>query len=163
MQTHICVAYDVRARAREMGLPDVEDLAMLPGGLDQAAEPIGLYHESEAATLRKFFAEQGLLMQELASSRELEIDVKKSADWIAPVIFVGSAIWSENEHVVSLAVDLLSSYISEFIAGVRPKIPVKLTFIVERTKQRDFKQVTFEGTVEGMKELRTILRQVADE
>jgi hypothetical protein len=141
---------DVEARAAELGLCQPDPFAILPRGFEAGA-PEALVHESEAATIRKVLKENGLDVQLLAPPTErLPSVVQRSADWIAPTILVGSMLWTQNPMAVSVALGVLDSYISDFFKGKRASGTVKLSFVVERSRQRTYAHVTYEGPTSGL-------------
>src|SRR5215203_2651927 len=116
---------DVRQRARELGLPEVDALALLPDGLERPG--LGpVVNNGEAATLRKLFAEAGLHVQVVSPVEHSTVAVRKSADLVLPVLFVGTSIWSQNPLAVQLAMDVISSYVTDALRGLRASGTAKL-------------------------------------
>lgn len=163
MATSITDFVNVRTRALELGLPTVAELSILPRGFENAPDVSGLIRESDSSTLRKLFAEAGLEVQELQPAKKLPSSVKKSADWIAPTLFVGSMLVTQNQVALQLALDVVSAYIVDFVKEKLPTGRVKFSVVVETSKSKKFKQLTYEGPPSGLKDLPPMLRGLQDE
>lgn len=65
---------------------------------------------------------------------------------------------SENSTVVSIALNVLSNYLTDFFKGSFSEKKVKIEIYVEERKDVKFKKITYEGGVEGIKELENIIK-----
>ena len=163
MATTITDYLDVRERARQLNLPMVAEFSILPRSFSTAASESDLRHENDASTVRKLFTQAGLDAQMLEPPQRLPASVEKSVEWIAPTIFIGSMLWSQNQYAVQVALNVLSSYIFNFLKGRLPTGKVRVSFVIEASKSKTFKQLTYEGPVSGLTELAATLRQLRDE
>jgi hypothetical protein len=154
---------DVRGRALELTLPEVADLAILPLGYERAAAVSGLTIDQEATTLRKLLAEAAIEVQVLGAPCGIPTTIRKSADWVAPILFVGANLWAQNPVAVQIAIDVISSYILDSLKGAMPNRNVRLSFAVESRKKPITKLLTYDGPVEGLKDLQDAIRRLADE
>jgi hypothetical protein len=153
---------DVRERARALALPDVDDLALLPlGFLD--APPSGPTIHQEATTIRKLLREADVAIQVLGEAPDSQTTILKSADWIAPIVFVSAGLWSQNALAVQVAIDVIGSYATDMFKGVLPTKPVKLSIAVESTKGRSTKLLTYEGPAEGLGTIADAIERIANE
>jgi hypothetical protein len=66
-------------------------------------------------------------------------------EWIAPTIFIGSMLWTQNPMAVAVALGVLDSYASDFLKGRLTSKKVKVSFVVERRKGKTYARVTYEG------------------
>jgi hypothetical protein len=136
----------------------------LPNGYETAGSADAIEHAPDASTLRKLFAEAGVQVHqvELPSGR-FPVVVQKSNDWIAPTLFVSSMLMSQNPYATQIALGVIASYISEHLQGFRPGQSVELSFIVETSKSRTCKKLTYQGPVSGIKDLPQIFRELDSE
>jgi hypothetical protein len=163
MGVTITTYIDVRQRAVELNLSPVSDFAILPRGFGTSPPGGILADEADAATLGKLLNEARLGVQQLRKSdRALPSVVQKSADWIAPTLFVGSMFLSQNPLAIQLALGVIDSYISDFLKGRLSHGTVKLTIVVEKTRSREFFQVDYDGPPSGVKDLADVVRRVHD-
>jgi hypothetical protein len=153
---------DIRARARELALSEVEALALLPEGIEHP-EARRLIVNGESATLRKLLLEAGLHVQVLGQAESSTIAVRKSADLLLPVLFVGASLWSQNPVAVQLAMNVISSYVTDALKTMRPVGRVRFSVAVETTGKRTTKLLTYEGPPDGIDKLTSAIERIAHE
>jgi len=156
---------DVRRRAHELGLPPLGDISILPRGFATAATQGELRHESDASTLRKLLIEAGVPVQQLEPSDHLPIVVQKGADWLAPTIFVGSMLMTQNPYAIQIALGVVESYITDFLKARLPTGRLRLSFVVEieTAESKSFKRFDYDGPVAGIKDIAPLLKKLHDE
>jgi len=165
MTTTVSDAGDLCGRLREFGLsiPDGIELVILPRDVDTAATAAALIHEADAATVRKLLAAAGLRVRQVEpSASRLPVAVQKSADWIAPTLFVTSLLLTQNASAVQIALGVIESYISDYLKGIVPSSRVQLSFVVETSRSGTTKRVLYQGPVSGIRDLARILRELHD-
>ena len=163
MSVTIATYIDVRQRALELGLDPITDFAILPRGFGTGSPDGAVADEADATTIRKLLNEAGLSVQQLRrSGRALPSVVQRSADWIAPTLFVGSMLLSQNPHAIELALGVMDSYISDFLKGRLGRGVVTLTIVVEKNRSREYCRVDYEGPPSGIKDLAEVVRRVHD-
>ncbi len=153
---------DIHMRVQELGLPELEALAFLPEGIEQTATREVVVN-GESATLRKLFLEAGIPVQVLSPDERHETTVRKSADLVLPVLFVGASLWSQNPMAVQLALNVIASYVTDALKSMRPSGRVKLSIAVEATRARTTKLVTYEGPADGIEKLTRAIDRIARE
>lgn len=155
---------DVRQRTVELGLGTLPEFAILPRGFATSPTADGLADETEASTLRKLLNEAGIDVRQLRKSdRALPSVVQKTSDWIAPTFFVGSMFWSQNPLAVQLALNVISSYLSDYFKGRSSVATVKLSIVVEKTKAGEYREVNYDGPLAGLTDVAEVVRRVRDE
>jgi hypothetical protein len=155
---------NVRERAAELRLTLSSDLAILPRHFSSATSAADLVHEADAATLRKLLNNAGLDVQQLEPpGGRLPSVVQKSADWISPTIFVGSLLLTQNPYAIQVALNVLASYLTDFLRGRPSGGTARISIVVERTNRKTYKQVSYEGPPSGIKDLASVLTGLRDE
>jgi len=161
MSVSVVDSPDVRVRAQDLGLPSPEGLAFLPRHWETAKSSQELQHEPDTSTLRKLFHEAGLTIKQLQpADRLLPTPAQKSVDWLPPIIFVGGMLATQNPYAIQLALNVLGTYLADLLRTRRPIPQVQLTFVLETTRTRSYKKLTYEGPVSGIKDLATQLREL---
>lgn len=153
---------DIRARARELALPEVDALALLPEGIEHP-ETRKIIINGESATLRKLLSEAGLRVQVVGQAERSGIAIRKSADLVLPVLFVGASLWSQNPVAVQIALGVISSYVADALKSVRPSGRVKLSVAIESTGKRRIRLLTYEGPASGIDKLISTIEKIAHE
>jgi hypothetical protein len=155
---------DVHQRAQELGLDLASDFAILPRAFGENAQVSHLAHESEAATLRKLLKAEGIDIQQIEPcDGRIPSVVQRSADWLAPTIFIGSTLFTQNPYAIQVALNILASLVYDCLKGRLLASEMKLTFVVEQSKSKKCCRVDYEGPADALNELADLLREVHDE
>jgi hypothetical protein len=163
MSTAVKDYLDVQMRLSELGLPNATGLTLLPTNLASAPTVGDLVQASEAATVRSLFRSAGLGFTELPDrTHGIRYVQNNAADWIGPTIFVAGSLWSQNPLAISVALNVVSNYLTDLFKGFKHRA-AKLDFIVERTKDGTYKQLIYEGDIEGITALEKVIRGLANE
>lgn len=153
---------DVPDKARALGCNPPSGLALLPRNFQDAETKADLLHESSVASVRILFRQNNILETplELEDDRFSQISEKGFTEWIAPTIFVSFALLNQNPHILSLALGVMSNYLTDFFKGM-PRIGrVKLNIVVE-TEDKTYKRIHYEGPVSGLEKLPDIAREAS--
>lgn len=154
----------VRERAEALSCAFPDGLALLPSNFLAAEVRSDLKESSEAATLRKLFRTAGLEITPLLPIGEKSaISLNRSAGWIGPAIFISAGLLSTNATAVSVALGVLTNYLSDFMKGSLRSKGVELDVIVERHGDRVCKRISYNGPIEGLAQLADAVVRVANE
>ena len=152
-------------RAAAMGCDVPIGLAILPENFDRAEEPSDLIYAATSATVRTLLRinQISLVLVRPNSVDRLKQVSLKSADWLGPTLFISAAMMSDNGNAVSVALGMISNYLTDFFRGRGTKPEVRLSFVVEHTPNRHYKHLRYEGPVEGIPSLADAIRAVSNE
>jgi hypothetical protein len=161
MNTRTSPYPDFASQLAHLGLRPPSKVALLPANLAAAGSATDLKQPSEAATIRTLFRTAGIQLEDIYSEEQKPSYIKNNAaDWIAPAIFIGAGVLSEHPNTVSVALNVLSNYLTDLFRG-KPNSPtVKASFVVEQDGQSTYKRVEYEGPVEGLKDFGDVVRKV---
>ena len=84
-------------------------------------------------------------------------------EWVAPTLFISASLWSQNPMAVSIALNVISNYITEFFKGSAGTKSVKLEIIVERKTNYSCKKLKYQGDVSGVLDLAKTIEGIASE
>ena len=84
-------------------------------------------------------------------------------EWFGPLIFIGTAMASENTNAVSIALNLLSSYLHDLFKGHGDNGKAHLKVAVARQGTTTLKLVEYDGPVSGVKDLATAVAEALRE
>lgn len=150
------------SRALDAIYPD--GLALLPINFESASSIAEFRQVSAAATVKTLFRNATIPYSELFEKSKKPPYVQNNAfEWIAPTIFVSAGLISANANYVSVALNVISNYATDFFKGMAGGKSVKLEVVVETTKTKTCMRISYEGDIEGLKDLPKIIREVADE
>lgn len=81
------------------------------------------------------------------------VRLRTAARWLVPSIFIGAGLLSGISNVVSVALNVLSNYLTDFLRGKRSAANVKASVLVVEDGNGTYKRVEYEGPAEGLKQL----------
>jgi len=164
MPVHVSDYINVRERAIELDCNIPTGLALLPRNFADAKIKEDLLHESTAPTVRILLRQAGIT--ETALEREGErlhqAGQKDFAEWIGPIIFVSGALLSNNPQAISVALGVISNYLTDWFKGLTSGKNVRLDVVVEAGEE-GYKRISYEGPVEGLRDLPQVVREVASD
>ena len=152
---------NVEDTAKALGCNIPTGIAVLPRNFETAESKSELLHESNTPTIRVLFRNNGISETPLECEGEkfLQISEKAFEAWIAPTIFVSCALFSQNPHIVSVALGVISNYLTDWFRGIPGKRNANLDIVVE-TKKKSYKRIHYEGPVSGLEELTQVVHEV---
>jgi len=154
---------DVKKRAAELQLNIPTELALLPRNFDVAESKEELLHEGSVPTIRILWQQSGVTETKLEKPGErFPYAQEKALEWLGPIIFISAFLLSENPHAISIALNMISSYLKDWFKGVPGSKKVKLDIVVEQTKVKKYKRIHYEGDAHGLNELARIVREVSN-
>ena len=151
---------DVKAQASKLGFETPRDLALLPINFDTADSKDDLVYEDAVLTVRKLWRQAGITETKLEKEEEkFPYKQRKSFEWVAPTIFVSASLLSQNPDFVSIALNVISTYLTDYFKGVVGHKTVKFDIVVEQDEQRKSKRIQYEGSLEGIDKLIEVIRE----
>ena len=91
-----------------------------------------------------------------------EASRKGLEEWIGPTISVSFALYSQNPHIVSLALGVVSNYLTDWFKGTVGQKNASLDVVVE-TKKKTCKRIHYEGHISGLEKLPDVIREVCSD
>ncbi|HEY6349660.1 MAG TPA: hypothetical protein VI636_09645 [Candidatus Angelobacter sp.] len=163
MTTAVSDYIDVGKKMADLGCRHPERMALLPINFESATSIDQLLQASETATIKKLLLAQAIPLDDIVAPSQRPPYVKnKSHGWVAPILFISASIYSQNQMLISVALNVLGNYATDFFRGDHGTHNVKLNVVIEK-KNRAYKKIAYDGPVEGLKELPKIIREATDE
>lgn len=153
---------DVVERAQDLGCRVPTGLAILPRNFESAASKDELLHESEAPTVRILWRRDGVEETPIEAEGERfpQISEKSFEEWVGPTIFVSGTLMSQNPAIVSIALGVISNYLTDWFRGMPTgRRKAKLDIVLQVGKGQ-YKKLHYEGPVEGLEDLAAVAREV---
>jgi len=151
---------DVRERAVELGCNPPTGLALLPRNYDIAGSKDDLVYEGSTLEIRTLWRQARISETQIEKEGDRFPHIhERYAEWIGPVIFISASVLSQDPHAVSVALGVLSNYLTDFFKGVPiSSRKVKLSLVVEDVG--GYKRIDYEGNVEGLARLPEVIREI---
>ena len=153
---------DVEEKSKALGCNIPTSIALLPRNFEIAESRYALLHEKSAWTIRELFQENGIVETPLERDGEVFYGVveKGLEEWIAPMIFVSSALLSQNPHIVSVALGVISNHVTDLFRRIPEYGTVRLDIVVE-TKKKTYMRISYEGPVSGLEKAEQIVTKIS--
>lgn len=158
MATQVFEYINVKERALELGCNVPTGFALLPANFETAKCKDELIHENTVPTIRTLWRQKGISETKLEKEGiKFPYTQKNAFEWVAPTIFVSYSILSQNSYAITVALGVISNYLTEWFKSILGNKKVKLDIVVERVEGKEFTRIHYEGDVNGLNELsRTI-------
>lgn len=152
---------NVSERAQELGLNAPTGLAILPRNFEEAVSVNDLLHQSEVKTIRSLFRQNNIPETKLEkNNQKIPCTHENEFALVLPTIFVGTLLFSQNPHLLSLALSIIANYATDFFKGIPGRRKVVLNIVVENKSNGGAKKIHYEGDSDGLKEITEIVGKV---
>ena len=157
-------AIDYRKKTIELGLEFPDGVVLLPISLENATTKEGLMHEAEYETVQKLFQANGINANPIQDKNEkIPKIVNQNFEWAGPLILFTTTIITQHPEIITNSIDILTNYLKKKLRGVpRGDNSVNLSISTE-TKSGNFKNITYTGPVEGLKDLADVVKAAHEE
>ncbi|WP_150430674.1 hypothetical protein [Dechloromonas sp. CZR5] len=164
MTTTISDYPNVAELLANLGCTYPEGVALLPINFESATSIAEFKQVSEASTVKTLLRNASIPYGEIFDrSKKPPYVQNNSFEWIAPTIFVSAGLISGDANYISVALNVISNYATDFFKGISGGKSIKLEVVIEKTKSKTCKKITYQGDVDGLKNLPEIIREIADE
>lgn len=136
-----------------------ENLSFLPENIEDAENAKDLIYPDTLTELRKTLRLQQVTVSTLEDTKP-QLLGRKSADLYLPSLFIGVGAVLSNPNLVSVALNIVSSYVYDFFKGNPGKKTVALEIYVEQQGDKIIKKIKYRGDPEGIKELSKVIKQL---
>lgn len=148
---------DINNKLDQLKLALPKGLAFFPENLEEANEVADFIFPEPVTQINKVFKSNALDIVILGENLSL-LKSRKNSDIYLPSIFLGLSLLTENPTVASVALNVLSNYITDFLKGSFGQRNVSLEIYVETTAKKTIKKITYSGDAEGIKNLVNIIK-----
>lgn len=148
---------DLNNKLNELSLQLPHGLTFFPENLETVASADQFIFTDSTVDLNKLFKQENINVVYLGGDTELCRN-RKNADIYLPAIFFSLSLISENPTIISISLNVLSNYISDFLRGSFGRKTVHVDFYLETKEKRKIKKLSYNGDAEGLKEIHKIIR-----
>ena len=136
-----------------------DSFLFLPENLFETNEHEKFIYSETATDLKKVFKSMQVPILYFSKDKPL-FRSRKSSDWFGPTIFIGFSLIANNPQIIGISMNLISSYLYDFLKGTISSKKVKFEIIVERKKGKEYKKISYDGNIEGIKELEKVINSL---
>lgn len=156
METKITKFISVSDRLISLGLAPANGLALIPDNFDSAHGVTELRQQSEADTVRTLFRLNNVPLVELFNKAEQPPYIQNNGyEWFGPTLFLPAAFLSQNPHVITVVLGLITNHLYEVFKGSsNGSASLK---IVRESKDGTCTKISYKGTIDGLKDISDIV------
>lgn len=150
---------EIEDRLAELKLTLPARLTFFPENFETVETQEGFIFSESVIDLNKVFRKNNIPADNLGSA-PLKLRTRKYADWFGPTLFFSLTMLSENPTVVSLSLNVLSNYVTDFFKGSFGEKKARLEIYVETKRKKKIKKISYTGSPEGIRELEKIIKDL---
>lgn len=135
------------------------EIAFLPENFYETSDKQELIYPDSTSDLIKVFRENKI-PSNLISESKGKYRIRKDATWIGPTILVSATLLYENHTLLTLALNVLSNYLTDLFKGSFGRRKAKFEIIIETKKNMKYKKISYEGNPEGIKDLIKVIKDI---
>jgi hypothetical protein len=148
---------NIQERALELNCNVPTGLALLPRNFAVAPSKEALVYAGSTEDIRKLWYQTGIVETKLEKVGESfsYIEQERAAEWLGPIIFIGTSLLSGNQELVSIALGVISNYLTDWFKGKghQSNNDVEFDIVVEHTKGRSYSRIHVKGDVERVNKI----------
>lgn len=150
---------DLAGSLKRLKLQMPENLSFLPENIEEADKIGDFIYPDTLTELKKTLRLQHVPVPTLEDTKP-QLLGRKSADLFLPSLFIGVGTILSNPNVVSVALNIISSYVYDFFKGNPGRKTVAIDIFVEQQGDKTVKKITYKGGPEGIKDLANVIKQL---
>lgn len=135
------------------------NLTFLPENLNEVQDSEKFIYSESTTDIRKAFRLDNITVDYLTNDKPI-LRARKSADWFGPTLFIGFSVLTNNSTLINISLNLLSNYLYDFFKGTVSDKKVKFEIVIESKRNKEFQKITYEGAVEGIKDLEGVIKEL---
>jgi len=143
----------------KLSIPKISDLAFLPENLNSVDNVDKFIFTESVIELNKYFKAENLNIQILGGEPQL-LRSRKNADIYLPSILIPSFLILENPNILSVILNVVSSYIYDNLKGKIGKKTAQVELFIEKKEKGKYSKIDYKGDTEGLKELEKIIKSL---
>lgn len=155
---------NVRQRIQELDCIEPLEIALLPNNFESVDSATEFRQVSEAATVKTLLKSENIPLSEIVPPERRPVYEQNNAvEWLGPIFFVSANLISQNPELVTMVIDIIASHLTDRFRGFGSGTKVKLGIVVEQSKENSCKNFSYEGPLEGLRNLPEIIKATENE
>ena len=165
---------DVSSKLEELGCSPPEGIGILPERFDTYTSTDEFVQLSRTRAVVSLLEDNhipfSIIKKEGQNLPPIHTASSEWSTWVGPTLFVSAALLAENPRVISLALNLFANSLTDLFKRAREENPsleksnkVRLHMVFEKGGPRTYKKISYEGLLEGLKELDEPIKQISDD
>ncbi len=155
---------NIREKLEQFGVMTSDGIVLLPINLEDAAAVDDCIFLPSVRNVRKLLRNHDVAEVPIVSGTFKALDNRDNS-FLLPTIFVAYSYWTQNPDAVSVALNVVASYLFDFFKGSEKTQVVEFGVIVEqektqtktKTTERTTTQISFKGTLEEFEPFKDVV------
>ena len=149
---------DITTKLTKLGLTLPDSIAFFPENFETANVADDFIFTDSMLDLNKIFKqEKNISINALGSDTE-KYRIRKNADVYLPAMFFALSVITENPTIVSISLNVLSSYMYELFKGTSGQKTAHIDLYVETKEKGKVKKLSYKGSADGLKDLEKVIK-----
>lgn len=138
------------------------DILLLPFAPEKAVDGSErtIYAETTVSVFKKLNSSGVKTALAVGELKDLALRHNRALEWVAPTILFTYAAISQNPNIVSIVLNVISSYLYDIFKGKTDETNANCTFVYRGRKDSSCKKVTYKGPIDGLKDVEGIIREL---
>lgn len=144
-------------KLKELSLSLPSTISFFPENLETVEAKEKFVFTESMVDLNKVFRQSNITLEVLGGDTELYRS-RKNADIYLPALFFSLSMISENPNLVSVSLNVLSSYVYDRLRGSFGKKTAHVEFYIETKEKGKVKKISYKGEASGIKDLEKVIK-----
>lgn len=119
-------------------------------------------YENSLLTIQKIFSVKGIPYK-ILDDKPIEYVELRAADIFLPALYITYQIVIDNKEIYEIALDTIKEYLKTIYPFDSKEKKVKFSLHVEKTEDKVVKILEYDGSIDGLSELKEAINRIADE
>lgn len=144
-------------KLEELNLSLPSTISFFPENLETVEAKEKFIFTESMVDLNKIFRQNNITLEVLGGDTELYRS-RKNADIYLPAVFFSLSMISENSNIVSVSLNVLSSYVYDRLKGSFGKKTAHVEFYIETKENGKVKKISYKGEASGINDFEKIIK-----
>jgi len=128
---------------------------IMPCNMNDLANNGPIYSTSSIDILKLFKSSE--IKSYLYEEDDISLQENRANDWLGPLLFISYMTLMQNPEMLSIILNIISSYVYDFFKGAFTPGKAKFS-IIRENKDGSKTEINYEGNIDGIKELEQIVK-----
>lgn len=147
---------NLNEKLKELSLSLPSSISFFPENLETVETKDKFIFTESMVDLNKVFKQSNITLDVLGGDTEFYRS-RKNADIYLPAVFLSLSLISENPSLVSVSLNILSSYVYDRLKGSFGKKTAHVEFYIETKEKGKVKKISYKGEASGIKDLEKVI------
>jgi hypothetical protein len=149
---------DFTTKLTKLGLTLPDSIAFFPENFENANVADDFIFTDSMLDLNKIFKqEKNISINTLGDDTE-KYRSRKNADVYLPAMFFALTVITENPTIVSISLNVLSSYVYDLFKGTSGQKTAHIDLYIETKEKGKVKKLSYKGSADGLKDLEKVIK-----